>query len=330
MDFVTTDGATRTSFQLSAQLKTRLSYAMVKVQNGWEQNTIEELEHLPSARNTPMPATPTHVLEHPLLSATTTSSSSSPWRRPRACSNTTTRRPSVASESESRYLTSPAGSSNAASPFRAVPAPLSSQPLQQQQQQPFPSPYHPHSSWPQATHHQSHHSADAATMAAKVTLHASLPPLKATGLAPAPDILSPPRQRRRSSFTNRAPPPLQPTRKSGHASMSGARTTPSTPITASSPRRQGILRMPSQQAEKDAVDTLLFMSGSPNNSANMKFSGGAPQPSPLRAEFPLTSSAALKRVAFEDVEDVQMDAPGDREGEWLAQLRREGNRFGQL
>ena len=93
--------------------------------------------------------------------------------------------------------------------------------------------------------------------------------------------------------------------------------------------------MPSQQAEKDAVDTLLFMSGSPNNSSNMKFSssassGGGPQPSPLRSEFALTSSAALKRVAFEDVEDVHMSSAGDRESEWLAQLRREGSRLGQL
>lgn len=34
--------------QLSAQLRARLSYAMIKVQNGWEQKPIHEVEHLAS------------------------------------------------------------------------------------------------------------------------------------------------------------------------------------------------------------------------------------------------------------------------------------------
>ena len=49
--------------------------------------------------------------------------------------------------------------------------------------------------------------------------------------------------------------------------------------------------MPSQQAEKDAVDTLLFMS-SPNNSQRFP-TGGQPMPSSLRAEAP------QRRVMFE-------------------------------
>lgn len=39
--------------QLSAQLKTRLSYAMVKVQNGWEKQSLEELEEVHSQRGSP-------------------------------------------------------------------------------------------------------------------------------------------------------------------------------------------------------------------------------------------------------------------------------------
>ena len=49
--------------------------------------------------------------------------------------------------------------------------------------------------------------------------------------------------------------------------------------------------MPSQQAEKDAVDTLLFMS-SPNNSQRFPH-GTQPAPTPLRAEAP------QRRVMFE-------------------------------
>ncbi|KAJ4405366.1 hypothetical protein N0V91_005316 [Didymella pomorum] len=39
--------------ELSAQLKTRLSYAMVKVQNGWEKQSLEELEEAQSQKGSP-------------------------------------------------------------------------------------------------------------------------------------------------------------------------------------------------------------------------------------------------------------------------------------
>lgn len=42
-----------THMQLSAQLKTRLSYAMVKVQNGWEKQSLEELEEVHSQKGSP-------------------------------------------------------------------------------------------------------------------------------------------------------------------------------------------------------------------------------------------------------------------------------------
>ena len=55
------------------------------------------------------------------------------------------------------------------------------------------------------------------------------------------------------------------------------------------PQRHGILRIPSGQAERDAVDTLIFMS-SPNNSANVGSAAG----SPLKSEF-----SGIKKVMFE-------------------------------
>lgn len=51
--------------------------------------------------------------------------------------------------------------------------------------------------------------------------------------------------------------------------------------------------MPSQQAEKDALEAMMFMS-SPNNSSNLKHAASAAS-SPLRTEFP----PAAKRVVFE-------------------------------
>lgn len=71
------------SLQLSAQLKTRLSYAMVKVQNGWEKRSLDELEAMP----------PKHL--SPSLS-----SGDSPRSDRR-------RRLSVNSENSERYITSP-------------------------------------------------------------------------------------------------------------------------------------------------------------------------------------------------------------------------------
>jgi hypothetical protein len=45
-----------THMQLSAQLKTRLNYAMVKVQNGWEKQSLDELEEVHSQRGSPISA----------------------------------------------------------------------------------------------------------------------------------------------------------------------------------------------------------------------------------------------------------------------------------
>src|SRR5437763_11621288 len=69
------------------------------------------------------------------------------------------------------------------------------------------------------------------------------------------------RRKRRSSASHHPPPMLGSNLRKHYSDLGATPRTPATP-------RAGILRMPSQQAEKDAVDTLLFMS-SPNNSGRL-------------------------------------------------------------
>lgn len=103
------------------------------------------------------------------------------------------------------------------------------------------------------------------------------------GLAPAPDFQQSTR-RRRSSVSHPPPSLLGSSQRKHYSDLGAGPQTPATP-------RAGILRMPSQQAEKDAVDTLLFMS-SPNNSQRYPPAGQL-APSSLRAEAP------QRRVMFE-------------------------------
>lgn len=75
--FMFEDQVLTSPFQLSSQLKTRLSYAMVKVQNGWQSHNLSELESLTSAPNSAQPS--------PLVSPVT-SSIRSPRSRPTSSS----------------------------------------------------------------------------------------------------------------------------------------------------------------------------------------------------------------------------------------------------
>jgi hypothetical protein len=94
-------------------------------------------------------------------------------------------------------------------------------------------------------------------------------------LAPAAPISS--RSNRRPLWT-KSPPML-----------SAANIPRSTAEQPTTPQRHGILRIPSGQAERDAVDTLIFMS-SPNNSGNIGSAAG----SPMKSEF-----SGIKKVMFE-------------------------------
>jgi len=122
----------------------------------------------------------------------------------------------------------------------------------------------------------------------KPTMHAAANLISVTGsqhslgLASAPELQ--PGRRRRSS-TSHVPPSLIGTSQRKHYSDLGVgQRMPVTP-------RAGILRMPSQQAEKDAVDTLLFMS-SPKNSGHFP-------PNSQVAPRALRSDAPQRRVMFE-------------------------------
>jgi hypothetical protein len=101
-------------------------------------------------------------------------------------------------------------------------------------------------------------------------------------LAPAPPITSS-RGLNRRSLSSRIPPSLTPL---GQTSRSGRSTyhPPLTPTNGSAMElgQQGVVR---NQAEQDAVETLLFMS-SPVNSGNMKYVGSAGSPlGPKRVQF---------------------------------------------
>ena len=101
-------------------------------------------------------------------------------------------------------------------------------------------------------------------------------------LPPTPQFDS---ARRRRSSTTHLPPSLSGSaQRKYHSYVDAGQRAPITP-------RAGILRMPSQQAEKDAVDTLLFMS-SPKNSQHFPHISQAGHSS-------LREGAPPRRVMFE-------------------------------
>ncbi|KAL5117811.1 hypothetical protein ACEQ8H_004285 [Pleosporales sp. CAS-2024a] len=219
--------------ELSAQLKTRLSYAMVKVQNGWEKQSLDELEEVHSQRGSP---------------------NSAPGRSDRLAFGSPSaldrrRRPSGVSDNSDPMLMSPASDRSGA---HAPSASLYWRPTNK-------------------------HTLDAAASLMSVT---GAP--QGLGLAPALEIQA--GRRRRSSASHLPPPLLGASQKKHSSDLGSGQRTPATP-------RAGILRMPSQQAERDAVDTLLFM-GSPNASQRFPHSSQT-------APSPLTSQAAQRRVMFD-------------------------------
>ena len=122
------------------------------------------------------------------------------------------------------------------------------------------------------------------------TLNAAKSLISVTGsnqgpmLDPAPEFE--PRRKRRSSASYHPPPLLGSSQRKHFSDLGGAGfREPATP-------RAGILRMPSGQAEKDAVDTLLFMS-SPNNSNRLAHTSAD-----VRAEKQ-DSTLPQRRVMFE-------------------------------
>jgi hypothetical protein len=171
---------------------------MLKVQNGWESQSIEQIETLSASQ---YPGSP--LSKQP-------------------------RRPSGSSDG---YIVSPIGQ---------------------------PSPSREASRMFQSHIHGTSTPASAPLMA----LAGSMQP---PSLAPAPPIVSPMRGRSRRTHNSRVPPMLSKPSLKRQSSSSGPPLTPTGSLPGSS---QNLFQ---NQAEKDAVDSLLFMS-SPNNSKNMKYS----------------------------------------------------------
>ncbi|KAJ4288998.1 hypothetical protein N0V90_011340 [Kalmusia sp. IMI 367209] len=91
--------------QLSAQLKTRLSYAMVKVQNNWEKQSLDELEDQISQHGSPISVTSRTPGSRPVFDSPTTAE-----RR---------RRPSGVSDNSDQVMISP-GQSTPSDPSRSL------------------------------------------------------------------------------------------------------------------------------------------------------------------------------------------------------------------
>ncbi|MCJ1304862.1 hypothetical protein MMC08_007675 [Hypocenomyce scalaris] len=210
--------------ELSAQLRTRLSYAMVKVQHGWQSRTISEIETLTSQHASPISTTTTsRPFDSPLTNSTTYNTDRTGFAQ---SSERSTATPEYVHAAP--HLHNGTSGLDYAYPLPATEPSYSPIPTTRTYEQfwrDHPStPRHPHT---------------------------------APSLAPPVDIQ--PRNPRR-------PNPSQPLTSLHTNFITSTGTLPSTP-----PRQHQepapAIRTPSQNAamEKDAVETLLFMS-SPGNS----------------------------------------------------------------
>lgn len=207
---------------MSHQLKTRLSYAMLKVQNGWQDQSLSELENLASQQASPMSAASEkkrHFQFSPRGEAQSPRSSGRP----------------IGPSSDQHFLTSPRKRVSPQEHYPGSPGnPLGS------------------ASSSQASTYEAFWREHSNTNASS-----RLPPSDTQQQQQAGPSLAPPADIRPRTHwqqgvgASRQPPPLQ------------IGSHPSTPQR----RPNTATRTPSQQAavEKDAVETLLFMS-SPGNS----------------------------------------------------------------
>lgn len=271
---------------------------MIKVQNGWEQKSIVELETAAASQRT-----------SPAATASQTPTSATRFRNATASPHAYDRRrcPSGAlSDPSDRYAGTPGAQGSPPGGLRTF-GPTSRW---------TPDLLYPGESG--ALTEDPHHcsglgyldttAAEEDARPSTASTFSSSASSAPTTLAPALDIGLQKRHHRRRSTSSRAPPLLGANLKNSNkpftSVVGGSRGAPGTPAPPGSKpppptqRPVGILRMPSQQAEMDAVDSLLFMS-SPNNSAHLAHTStsanSTAQPSPLRPEFP-----AAKRVAFDD------------------------------
>ncbi|MCJ1403837.1 hypothetical protein MMC11_007060 [Xylographa trunciseda] len=245
--------------ELSDKLRTRLSYAMIKVQNGWQTKTIDEVESLASTQG--------RIL-----------SPKQPFHSPRPTETPSYRETAGFAESSER-TTAP----SLASP-RKYQGKYGQDDLYAQRAKPSYSPSlnpkdefrHPDGQY-------------------RTTSTDSGPSL-------APPVDFAPRNPRRSdqSYSHASPLYLNNGRNHSNLSASSASSTRSTiPATPPQKRPPSIKTTPSATArEKDAIETLLFMS-SPGNSQRHPTSSQLPG-TPLRNNY----LAAERHVGFIDDDSI--------------------------
>ena len=263
---VSTSSAGSQMRELSSQLQTRLSYAMVKLQNGWQLHSLDQLEGMTLQQKSPIsPASDRHhPLTSPKLDEKDGPYSSVSFQQPMDRTTVISDHARPSSDflnGDSGFNPTYRGPNDLYSPSSATSLKSPSTMMWQQGH---------HVSPEQRT--QTQPSQDGVP-----------------SLAPPADIL--PRNSRRSQLPQLQPPSLYTNQSHSSPSKRIAMNT-SAPVTP--PRKVAYpSKTPSQEAadEKDAVETLVFMS-SPGNSGSYPTTH-LPS-SPLRNQ----SHATAKRVGF--------------------------------
>ena len=258
--------------QLTAQLRTRLSYAMVKVQNGWQDRTIDEVESLASRQSSMAPPTPTmqqtqgSPRREGLYPITIGHSSDRSTALPRERSSTP----------HGSGRPSPKGHNIVGGQALLYPNPEPPRSIQQ----------HSNGSRNGPSYHGKHSTN------------------QSPRLAPAFDV--PPFDARRAAQPH--PPRLKTNNFSNLSNHSTASTLLSNPPSTPPPKHASLAKSPSSTTpmEQDAIETLLTMS-SPGNSQHGPMYGHLPG-SPLRNH--LRPSERRVRSAKQDMQRSYPTSPG--------------------
>ncbi|KAL2040301.1 hypothetical protein N7G274_006744 [Stereocaulon virgatum] len=253
--------------ELSSQLRTRLSYAMVKVQNGWQSHSITELEGMTSNQASPISG---------LSDQRQLFESASADAHPASYS--------ASMQSPKRLALAPEFTSALLRTARFAPG-LEDMPPQYGDPTPDPQPHQVGATY--ESFWREHEGGSALRPSKAMTSPTGRP-----SLAPPVDIV--PRSQRRSDASKRQLPTLHTSDLYGadDQRFSSFSTLPTTP-----PKRTPKMRTPSQQAavEKDAVETLLFMS-SPDNPGYHP--PAALAVSPLRSSFAPLPTQSVQQATF--------------------------------
>lgn len=256
--------------ELSAELKARLSYAMLKVNNGWQSHSIDEVESLASQAVSP-----------------TSSTSTRHGRKARITSPRTT----IASrQSENRTAQNFSSSAPVLGASDSLSSPTTADQPSSQPGRTYESFWREHSANANPTHRSSpfHPNSSLAL------------PVDFNPIPNPPSVRNPTLNHPGRSDGHSRPfrPPMMPLHTVSDLSQSSI-AFPHTPTR--DPALNNMLRTPSQKSiqEQDAIESLLFMS-SPGNPGNMMHAFPPPAPpsnqqSPLRSEVNTTASTLPPR-----------------------------------